>query len=133
MRHLRPDIFGTDDGIGWVPMLSVIRNQDGELPAVASSETGRRWTTEDGVMVEVAGEVRDQDTGDMLPFVSVNMVGSFAHHLAHVLADWSAIGDLFESGRGADESTLAAVLHDAAHSTGDKEALRCIAVSNGEG
>jgi len=78
-------------------------------------------------MVEVAGEFRDQDTGTMRPCVSISVVGSFAHHLAHVLADWSAIGELMESGRGADETTLAAVLHDAAHCTGDSETLRCLA------
>jgi hypothetical protein len=86
-----------------------------------------RWGTEDGVVVEIAGEVRDHDTGAMRPCVSLSMAGHLAHHLAHVLADWSAIGELMESGRGADETTLAAVLHDAANSAGDGEARRCAA------
>jgi hypothetical protein len=53
------------------------------------------------------------------------MPGHVAHHLSHVLADWSAIGELMESGRCADESELAALLHDAAHHTGDGETRRC--------
>jgi len=84
-----------------------------------------RWPTGDGALVEVAGEIHDEDSGTMRPCVSVRMPGHFAHHLAHVLADWSAIGELMESGRCADESELAASLHDAAHHAGDSGTQRC--------
>jgi len=75
--------------------------------------------TVDGGFVEVAGEIEDRDAGTMLPCVSLRMPGHFAHHLSHVLADWSAIGELMESGRCADESELATLLHAAAHHSGD--------------
>jgi len=89
------------------------------------SKLTEQWNPDDGVLVEVAGEMRDHDTGTMRPCVSVSMAGYVAHHLSHVLADWSAIGELMESGRGADETALAAVLHDAANRTGDLGARRC--------
>jgi hypothetical protein len=84
-----------------------------------------RWPTGDGALVEVAGEVLDEDEGAMRPCVHVRMPGHLAHHLSHVLADWSAIGELMESGRCADESELAALLHDAAHHAGDSGTQRC--------
>jgi hypothetical protein len=86
---------------------------------------GQRWVPEQGVVVEVSGEIRDQETGAMRPCISVRVAGYVAHHLSHVLADWSTIGQLLESGRGADETALAAVLHDAANSVGDPGARRC--------
>lgn len=86
---------------------------------------GERWLPEQGVVVDVAGEIRDQETGTMQPCISVSIAGYVAHHLSHVLADWSIIGELMESGRGADETALAAVLHDAAHRVGDPGARRC--------
>jgi len=72
------------------------------------SNLGTRWIPEQGIVVEVSGEIRDQDTGIMQPCVSVSMAGYVAHHLSHVLADWSVISELMESGRGADETALAA-------------------------
>jgi hypothetical protein len=80
---------------------------------------------EQGVVVEVSGQIRDPETGAMQPCVSVRVAGYVAHHLSHVLADWTAIGELLESGRGADETALAAVLHDAAASVADPGACRC--------
>jgi len=84
-----------------------------------------RRSTSDGLIVEVAGEIHDDDLGVMRPCVSLRMPGHVAHNLSHLLADWSTIGELMESGRGADETELAALLHDAAHHTGDRETRRC--------
>jgi hypothetical protein len=85
----------------------------------------QRWEPEQGVVVEVSGEIRDQETGAIQPCVSLSIAGYVAHHLSHVLADWTTIGELMESGRGADETALAVVLHDAATSVGDPGARRC--------
>jgi hypothetical protein len=100
------------------------------MPAVwsagpAEPAQAQRWAPEQGVVVEVSGQIRDPETGAMQPCVSVRVAGYVAHHLSHVLADWTAIGALFESGRGADETALAAVLHDAATSVKDPGACRC--------
>jgi hypothetical protein len=84
-----------------------------------------RWIAEEGVVVEVSGEIRDRDTGAMQPCVSVSMAGYVAHHLSHVLADWSPIGELMESGRATDETALATVLHDAANRAGNGGACHC--------
>jgi hypothetical protein len=79
------------------------------------SKLVERWVPEQGVIVEISGEIRDP----------VSIAGYVAHHLSHVLADWTTIGQLLESGRGADETALAAVLHDAAYCVRDPGACRC--------
>jgi hypothetical protein len=89
------------------------------------SKLAERWEPEQGVIVEISGEICDPETGAIQPCVSVSIAGYVAHHLSHVLADWTTIGKLLESGRGADETALAAVLHNAAYSAGDPGARRC--------
>lgn len=109
-----------------VPLFELVRSTAAPSPLNrASRNHPLRWPTTDGALVEVAGEIQDCDAGAMRPCVSLNMPGHLAHSLAHVLADWSTIGDLMGSGRGADETELAALLHHAADQTGDDEARRC--------
>jgi hypothetical protein len=98
---------------------------EGRTGEGSARKLGEHWAPEQGVVVEISEHFRDQETGAMQPCVSVRLAGYVAHHLSHVLADWSTIGELMESGRGADETPLAAVLHDAAHRAGDPGARRC--------
>jgi hypothetical protein len=52
------------------------------------------------------------------------MPAHFARHLAAVLDDWSTIGRLLESARGAEERELATALHDAARAADALSARR---------
>jgi hypothetical protein len=84
----------------------------------------RCWATPEPVTVAVNGDrVRDQD-GAMVAVVSLRVPSFIAHYLAHLLADWSANGDLMIAERGGEER-LAAMLHEAACEAGCREAMRC--------
>ena len=73
------------------------------------------WVVEDKVSVAVDGSrVWDAEEERPEPAVVVRMPAHVARHLARVLDDWSTIGRLLESSRGADEHDLAGVLHEAA-------------------
>jgi hypothetical protein len=90
-----------------------------QLPAeiVAAPRTaGRRlWTVEGQVAVAVDGSrIWDPDVERARPAVVVRMPAHFARHLAAVLADWTTIGRLLESARGADQCELAGALKEAA-------------------
>jgi hypothetical protein len=75
----------------------------------------RRWLVEDAVAVAVDGSrLWDADRQRAEPAVVVRMPAHFARHLAAVLDDWSTIGQLLESARGAEQHELAAALHEAA-------------------
>jgi hypothetical protein len=86
---------------------------------------GWRQATSDGAVVEVAGWAWEASAKEMRQRVSVTLPGHVAHGLAHVLADWSAIAEMMESGRGADETELAGLLHEVARRAGDPETARC--------
>jgi DNA-binding XRE family transcriptional regulator len=86
---------------------------------------GWRQESMDGAVLEVAGWAWDAGAEEMRRRVSVTLPGHVAHGLAHVLADWSAIAEMMESGRGADETELAGLLHEAARRAGDRETARC--------
>jgi len=76
---------------------------------------GRQWIVEDEVTVAVDGSpVWDVDEDRQLPAVVVRMPAHVARHLASLLDDWTTIGHILESCRGADERGLAGVLHEAA-------------------
>lgn len=68
--------------------------------------------------------------GPALPAVTVRMPGFLAHHLAHVLADWSHLCDLMGAQRS-EEWDLAQALHDAARTTGETSARACPATRTG--
>jgi hypothetical protein len=74
-----------------------------------------QWLVEDEVAVSVDGSrVWNADQGRPEPAVVLRMPAHFARHLAAVLDDWSTIGRLLESARGAEERELATALHEAA-------------------
>lgn len=60
----------------------------------------------------------------LVPAVSIVVPSFTAHSLAHVLADWSAIGEMMQAGRSG-EQMLAAMLHHAAEEAGCQEARGC--------
>ena len=60
-----------------------------------------------------------------MPAIVLRMHGHFAHHLAHIFADWTTIADLLESGRGTDENEIAQALHAAAEAAGTRQACTC--------
>jgi hypothetical protein len=92
------------------------------VPAMANH---RRWVIEAGqVWVEIDGTLL-YDGERSVPAIVVRMHGHFAHHLAHIFADWTTIADMLESGRGADEHELAEALHEAAEATGTRQACTC--------
>jgi hypothetical protein len=82
----------------------------------------RQWLVDDvmDVTIEAAGAWEPEET-QTVPAVVLRMPAHAARHLACVLDDWSTIGRLLESARGADERDLAGVLHEAARAA---EALR---------
>jgi hypothetical protein len=84
----------------------------------------RCWTVEQMLTVEVDGSRVIHD-GEAVPAVVVRVPAFVAHHLAHVLDDWTTIGDIMESGRGSDERELAVALHEAAVTAADPGANRC--------
>jgi hypothetical protein len=81
-------------------------------PAAADTTS---WLVEDQVSVSVDGSrVWNDDRGRPEPAVVIRMPAHYARHLAAVLDDWSTIGRLLESARGAEERELATALHEAA-------------------
>lgn len=86
--------------------------------------TARCWSVENLLKVEVDGS-RIVHDDEPVPAVIVRMPAFVAHHLAHVLDDWTTIGEIMESGRGSDERELAVALHQAAEAATDRGALRC--------
>jgi hypothetical protein len=85
----------------------------------------RRWVIEHGqAAVEIDGTLL-YDGERSVPAIVLRMHGHLAHHLAHVLADWTAIAELMESGRGTDEDEIAEALHEAAEVASTREALFC--------
>jgi len=82
----------------------------------APRAAGRRlWTVEGEVAVAVDGSrIWDPEVERSRPAVVVRMPAHFARHLAAVLDDWTTIGRLLESARGADQRELAGALHEAA-------------------
>jgi hypothetical protein len=74
--------------------------------------------------VEVDGTQIVHDD-EAVPAVVVRLPAFVAHHLAHVLDDWTTIGEIMESGRGSDERELAVALHEAARAAADAGANRC--------
>jgi hypothetical protein len=84
-----------------------------------------QWVVEDEVMLSVDGSrVWNADRGQPEPAVVMRMPAHYARHLAAVLDDWSTIGRLLESARGAEERELAAALHAAARAAEDMSAPR---------
>ncbi len=86
--------------------------------------SSRCWTVEQLLTVEVDGSRIIHDD-EAVPAVVVRMPAFVAHHLAHVLHDWTTIGEIMESGRGSDERELATALHEAARAAADPGANRC--------
>ena len=85
----------------------------------------RRWVIEHGqAAVEIDGTLL-YDGERSVPAIVLRMHGHLAHHLAHVLADWTTIAELLESGRGTDEDELAEALHEAAEVAGTRQACVC--------
>jgi hypothetical protein len=79
------------------------------------SADNRQWVVDDEVAVAVDGtRVWDADRQQAAPAVVMRMPAHFARHLAAVLDDWSTIGRLLESSRGAEQRDLAKALHEAA-------------------
>jgi hypothetical protein len=75
----------------------------------------REWTVDDEVVVAVDGsQIWDADQRQGRPAVVIRMSSDFARHLAAVLDDWTTIGRLLESSRGAEQHDLAGALHTAA-------------------
>jgi hypothetical protein len=106
-------------------------------PAMPGQETGPEaspsakaktatccWTVEQMMTVEIDGSRVVHDDEDV-PAVIVRVPAFVAHHLAHVLDDWTTIGEIMESGRGSDERELAVALHEAARAASDPGANRC--------
>lgn len=86
-----------------------------QVPAVSQLDGQRKWTVDGEVVVAVDGsQVWDADQLQRRPAVVVRMSADFARHLAAVLDDWTTIGRLLESCRGAEQHELAGVLHRAA-------------------
>jgi hypothetical protein len=84
-----------------------------------------QWLIEDEVAVSLDGSrVWNADRGQPEPAVVMRMPAHYARHLAAVLDDWSTIGRLLESARGAEERELAAALHEAARAAEDIAARR---------
>jgi hypothetical protein len=76
--------------------------------------------------VEIDGtRVAHDEEGEEVPAVIVRVPAFVAHHLAHVLDDWTTVGEIMESGRGSDERELAVALHEAAKAAADPGANRC--------
>ncbi|MEN3358113.1 MAG: hypothetical protein V7637_2095 [Mycobacteriales bacterium] len=74
-----------------------------------------QWLVEEEVSVSVDGSrIWNPDRGQPEPAVVIRMPAHYARHLAAVLDDWSTIGRLLESARGAEERELATALHEAA-------------------
>jgi len=70
----------------------------------------RRWVIEAGqAAIEIDGTLL-YDGERSVPAIVLRMHGHFAHHLAHIFADWTTIADLLESGRGTDENEIAQAL-----------------------
>ena len=84
------------------------------------------WANRESVVVGVNGQrlLDPSESGGAVPAVVVVMPSFAAHSLSHVLADWSAIGELMEAGRCGEE-LLVAMLHHAAEEAGGQEARRC--------
>jgi hypothetical protein len=77
--------------------------------------SSRQWVVDGEVAVAVDGtRLWDTDRQTAAPAVVMRMPAHFARHLAAVLDDWSTIGRLLESSRGAEQRDLAAALHEAA-------------------
>jgi hypothetical protein len=84
-----------------------------------------KWLVEDEVDVSVDGSrVWNADQGRPEPAVVMRMPAHYARHLAAVLDDWSTIGRLLESARGAEERELATALHEAARVADELSARR---------
>jgi hypothetical protein len=67
------------------------------------------------VIVAVDGsQIWDADQRRRRSAVVVRMPADFARHLSAVLDDWTTIGRLLESCRGAEQHELAGALHAAA-------------------
>jgi len=93
-------------------------------PPAHGAAANRCWTVEQLLTVEVDGSKIVHDD-EAVPAVVLRAPAFIAHHLAHVLDDWTTIGEIMESGRGSDERELAAALHEAAKAAGDPGANRC--------
>jgi hypothetical protein len=87
-----------------------------QVPAVSQVDGPRKWTVDgEEVVVELDGsQVWAADEAERRPAVVVRMSADFARHLAAVLDDWTTIGRLLESSRGAEQHDLAGALHTAA-------------------
>jgi hypothetical protein len=84
-----------------------------------------KWLVEDEVDVSVDGSrVWNADQQRPEPAVVMRMPAHYARHLAAVLDDWSTIGRLLESARGAEERELATALHEAARAAEELSAHR---------
>jgi hypothetical protein len=95
-------------------------------PATKAKTVARCWTVEQMTTVEIDGSrVVYDDEGKEVPAIIVQVPAFVAHHLAHVLDDWTTVGEIMESGRGSDERELAAALHEAAKAAADPGANRC--------
>jgi hypothetical protein len=86
----------------------------------------RYWANVESVVVGVNGQrlVDPAESEGLVPAVSIVVPSFTAHSLAHVLADWSAIGEMMQAGRSG-EQMLAAMLHHAAEEAGCQEARGC--------
>jgi hypothetical protein len=95
-------------------------------PGEGGRSVARYWANRESVVVGVNGQrlLDPSESGGAVPAVVVVMPSFAAHLLSHVLADWSAIGELMEAGRCGEE-LLAAMLHHAAEEAGCQEARRC--------
>jgi hypothetical protein len=93
-------------------------------PTTKATTVARCWTVEEMTTVEIDGSRVVYDDGEV-PAVIVRVPAFVAHHLAHVLDDWTTVGEIMESGRGSDERELAVALHEAARAAADPGANRC--------
>lgn len=86
-----------------------------EVITVRPAAGRRLWTVEGEVAVAVDGSrIWDPEVQRLQPAVVLRMPPHFARHLAAVLDDWTTIGHLLESARGADQRELAGALQEAA-------------------